>query len=118
MKVAIVSTNTLKNTKLSITTAAELASKSILNLLSQTKMCKSEIDGLIVTSNSQEIYLSNIVSEMCGLKPKFSTRVENLCNSGTSGILMAFSLIRSGICKAVLVVGTEKQDSIGNKLDW
>jgi len=118
MKVAIVSTNNLKNTKLSATTTAELASKSILNLLSQTTMSKSEIDGLIVTSNSQEIYLSNIVSEMCGLKPKFSTRVENLCNSGTSGILMAFSLIQSGICKAVLVVGTEKQDSIGNKLNW
>jgi acetyl-CoA C-acetyltransferase len=31
---------------------------------------------------------------------------------------MAFSLIQSGICKAVLVVGTEKQNSSGNKLNW
>jgi acetyl-CoA C-acetyltransferase len=55
---------------------------------------------------------------MSGLKPKFSTRVENLCNSGTSGILLAYSLIQSGICNAVLVVGTEKQNSNGNHLSW
>lgn len=118
MKVAIVSSNNLKNTKLGPSTAGDLATKSILELLSHRTIDKSSIDGLIVTSNSQEIYLSNIVSEMCGLKPKFSTRVENLCNSGTSGILMAFSLIQARICKAVIVVGTEKQNSIGNKLNW
>ena len=55
---------------------------------------------------------------MIGIKPKFSTKVENLCNSSTSGIMLAYSLIKSGLCNAVLVTGTEKQDSQGNKLTW
>ena len=62
--------------------------------------------------------LGNIVSEMIGIRPKFSTKVENLCNSSTSGIMLAYSLIKSGLCKAVLVTGVEKQNSQGNKLTW
>lgn len=108
MKVAITSTDTQKYMKLTGRSVAELASKSILDLLIASPLNRIEIDGLIVSSNSQELYLSNIISEMSGLKPKFSTRVENLCNSGTSGILLAYSLIQGGICNAVLVVGTRK----------
>lgn len=118
MKVLIVSTNSIKNTKLTARSTVDLAFNSVSNLLNQISLDRNIIDGLIVASNSHEIYLSNIISEMCGLKPKFSTRVENLCNSGTSGILLAFSLIQSKICKAVLVVGAEKQNSDGNKLNW
>ncbi|MGD9674624.1 MAG: thiolase family protein [Candidatus Nitrosocosmicus sp.] len=118
MKVAITSSDTQKFTKNTNYTVSEIASRSIVSLLSKSKIQKAEVDGLIVSSNSFEPYLSNIVSEMVGLKPKFSTKVENLCNSGTSGILLAYSLIRSGICKAVLVTGVEKQDSPGNKLIW
>ena len=55
---------------------------------------------------------------MIGIRPKFSTKVENLCNSGTSGIMLAYSLIKSGLCNAVLVTGAEKQNSQGNKLTW
>ena len=55
---------------------------------------------------------------MIGIRPKFSTKIENLCNSGTSGIMLAYSLIKSGLCNAVLVTGAEKQDSPGNKLTW
>lgn len=118
MRVAITSSDTQKFTKNTNFTLAEVATKSIINLLAKSKIPKTDIDGLIVSSNSFEPYLSNIISEMVGLKPKFSTKVENLCNSGTSGILLAYSLIRSGMCKAVLVTGVEKQDSPGNKLNW
>jgi acetyl-CoA C-acetyltransferase len=118
MEIAIDSSNTQKFTKPSDFTLAELASKSIIELLGKTKIQKAEIDGLIVSSSSNESYLGNIISEMIGIKPKFSTKVENLCNSGTSGIMLAYSLIKSGLCKAVLVTGAEKQDSQGNKLTW
>jgi len=118
MEIAIDSSNTQKFTKASDFTPAELASKSIIELLGKTKIQKAEIDGLIVSSSSNESYLGNIVSEMIGIKPKFSTKVENLCNSGTSGIMLAYSLIKSGLCNAVLVTGAEKQNSQGNKLTW
>lgn len=118
MKVAIASTNTQKFTKNTNFTLAEIASKSIISLLLDSRIQKAEIDGIIVSSSSFEPYLSNIVAEMVGLKPKFSTKVENLCNSGTSGIFLGYSLILSGLCKAVMVTGVEKQDSPGNKLKW
>lgn len=118
MEIAIDSTNTQKFAKPSDSTAAELASKSIIDLLGRTQIQKYEIDGLIVSSSSNDSYLGNIVSEMVGIRPKFSTKIENLCNSGTSGIMLAYSLIKSGLCNAVLVTGVEKQNSQGNKLAW
>ena len=118
MKVAITSSDTQTFTRNTNFALAEIASKSIIDLLNKSKIQKSDIDGLIVSSSSFEPYLSNIIAEMVGVKPKFSTKVENLCNSGTSGILLAYSLIQSGICKAVLVTGVEKQNSPGNKLNW
>jgi acetyl-CoA C-acetyltransferase len=118
MRVAITSSDTQKFTKNTSFTLAEIASRSIIDLLVKSRIEKSDIDGLIVSSSSFDPYLSNIVAEMVGIKPKFSTKVENLCNSGTSGILLAYSLIQSRICKAVLVTGVEKQNSPGNKLNW
>ncbi len=118
MKVAIDSTNTLKFSKSSDNTVPDLACKSVINLLGQTNIQKNEIDGLIVSSCSNEQYLGNIISEMTGINPKISTKIENLCNSGTSAILLAYSLISSGLCNAVIVTGVEKSNSPGNKLVW
>jgi acetyl-CoA C-acetyltransferase len=118
MEIAIDSSNTQKFTKTSDFTTADLGSKSIIDLLGNTRIQKAEIDGLIVSSSSNDSYLGNIISEMVGIRPKFSTKIENLCNSGTSGIMLAYSLIKSGLCKAVLVTGVEKQNSQGNKLTW
>ncbi len=118
MKIAIDSGDTLGFQKSSEQSLPELACKSIINLLKKTKIGKHEIDGLIVSTCSNEQYLGNIISEMVNLNPKISTKVENLCNSGTSAILLAYSLISSGFCNAVIVTGVEKQNSPGNKLLW
>jgi acetyl-CoA C-acetyltransferase len=59
-----------------------------------------------------------IISEMLGIYPRISYRVDNLCNSGTNAVASAFAIIASGLCNTVLVVGAEKADSPGNKLVW
>ncbi|HEY6536542.1 MAG TPA: thiolase family protein [Candidatus Nitrosocosmicus sp.] len=118
MKSAIDSSHTSVFQKISDYTLPELSCKSIINLLGNTKIDKKEIDGIIVSSCSNEQYLGNIISEMLGLNPKISTKIDNLCNSGTSAIFLAHSLITSGICNAVIVTGIEKQNSPGNKLIW
>lgn len=118
MKIAIDSIDTVGFQKFSNQSVPELACKSIMNLLKKTKIDKHEIDGLIVSTCSNEQYLGNIISEMVGLNPKISTKIENLCNSGTSAIFLAYSLISSGLCNAVIVAGIEKQNSPGNKLLW
>ena len=118
MRVAIDSGYTTEFQKSSDQSLSDLSCRTIINLLKRTKIEKNEIDGLIVSTCSNEQYLGNIISEMVNLNPKISTRIENLCNSGTSAIVLAYSLLSSGLCNAVIVTGIEKQDSPGNKLIW
>jgi acetyl-CoA C-acetyltransferase len=118
MKIGIDSADTLEFRKSSDYSISELASKSIINLLKKTKIEKNEIDGLIVSTCANEQYLGNIISEMVGIHPKVSTKLENLCNSGTSAIFLGYSLISSGVCNSVIVTGIEKQNSPGNQLLW
>jgi len=82
------------------------------------KNAGKEIDAVLFSSCATDQYSSTIVSEMLGLRPKISHRVDNLCNSGTNAVASAFSLIASGLCDTALVIGAEKADSPGNKLLW
>jgi acetyl-CoA C-acetyltransferase len=82
------------------------------------KILRNEIDAIMLSSCATEQYSSTIISEMLGMKPKVSHRIDNLCNSGTNAIVSAFSMIASGLCDTALVVGAEKTDSPGNKLLW
>jgi acetyl-CoA C-acetyltransferase len=75
-----------------------------------------EIDAVLFSSCATDQYSSTIISEMLGMRPKVSHRIDNLCNSGTNAVASGFSMIASGLCDAALVVGAEKADSPGNKL--
>ena len=79
---------------------------------------KKEIDAVLFSSCATDQYSSAIISEMLGICPKVSQRIDNLCNSGTNAIASAFSMISSGLYDTVLVVGAEKANSPGNKLLW
>ena len=73
-----------------------------------------DIDGLIVASAytercSFQTHLAPLVAEYLGIKPRsICARVELLCASGSSGIILAYGLIRSGIADVVMVAGGEK----------
>lgn len=81
-------------------------------------MGRSELDAIILASCTSEQYAATIVSEMLGMKPKVSQRIDNLCNSGTNAIATAYSLIAAEMCDLALVTGAEKADSTGNRLYW
>jgi acetyl-CoA C-acetyltransferase len=95
-----------------------LACSPCTDILKSGNLEKSEIDGVILSSCTTEQYGSTIISEMLGMTPSVSQRIDNLCNSGTNAIVSAYSLIASQLCDLVLVVGAEKADSQGNKLLW
>ncbi|MFC1836869.1 thiolase family protein, partial [Thermodesulfobacteriota bacterium] len=73
-----------------------------------------EIDGLLVASayterTSYQTHLAPLVAEYVGVKPKnICARVELLCASGSSAIILAFGLIKSGQADVVMVTGGEK----------
>jgi acetyl-CoA C-acetyltransferase len=96
----------------------DLACKPCRNILTRSYITKEEIDAVIFSSCSFEQYSSSIISDMLGLSPKISHRIDNLCNSGTNAIVSAFSYISSGLCDSALVVGAEKIDTTGHRLTW
>jgi len=73
-----------------------------------------DIDGLIVASAytercSFQTHLAPLVAEYLGIKPRsVCARVELLCASGSSAIIMAYGLIKSGIADCIMVTGGEK----------
>jgi acetyl-CoA C-acetyltransferase len=73
-----------------------------------------DIDGLLVASayterTSYQTHLAPLVAECVGIKPKnICARVELLCASGSSAIILAFALIKSGQADVVMVAGGEK----------
>jgi len=73
-----------------------------------------DIDGLIVGSAftercSFQTHLAPLVAESLGIKPvNVCCRVELLCATGSSGIILADAMIRSGKADVIMVIGGEK----------
>lgn len=73
-----------------------------------------DIDGIIVGSAytercSFQTHLAPLVAEYLGIQPKnLCVRVELLCATGSSGIILAYAMIKSGQADVVMVVGGEK----------
>ncbi len=77
-------------------------------------MDPKDIDGLLVASayterTSYQTHLAPLVAEYAGIKPKnICARVELLCASGSSAIILAYAMIKSGQADIVMVAGGEK----------
>ncbi|MDE1763480.1 MAG: thiolase family protein, partial [Thaumarchaeota archaeon] len=85
---------------------------SIKPIFDNTKnLTQKDVDVVLTSTNANEKYLANIVSELSGISPKISHSVESLCNSGTNCIVSAFSYISSGLADVALVTGAEKTNS-------
>ena len=95
----------------------ELACEPCAEIL-KSRVSGKEIDAVLFSSCATDQYSSTIISEMLGIRPKVSHRIDNLCNSGTNAVASAFALIASELCDSALVIGAEKADSPGNKLLW
>jgi acetyl-CoA C-acetyltransferase len=114
-KVAITSAATARFTKASNRSIFELACEPCVKIL---KEHGKNVDAVLLSTCASDQYGSTIISEMLGLKPKVSHRIDNLCNSGTNAVASAYSLIASGLASSALVVGAEKSASEGNRLVW
>ncbi|MCR4420113.1 MAG: thiolase family protein [Clostridia bacterium] len=74
----------------------------------------TDVDGLIVASAftercSFQTHLAPLVAEQLGIRPRsVCARVELLCASGSSALIMAYGLIKSGAADVVMVAGGEK----------
>jgi acetyl-CoA C-acetyltransferase len=117
-KVAIVGYGQTKFSKddFKIESVLQSSTKNLFD--STSNLNQKDIDAVLVSTNSNSKYLSAILSEMTGIKPKIAHTIESLCNSGTNSIVSAYSYIVSGLAELVLVSGGERYDSPGNILEW
>ena len=71
-----------------------------------------DVDGLIVgtvRTGRFQLHVAPLVAEYVGIKPKnVCCNVEVLCASGSTGIMLAYSMIKSGEADIVMVIGGEK----------
>jgi acetyl-CoA C-acetyltransferase len=117
-KVAIVDYATTKFRKLTDKSVYDLACEPAMEILRSSKITANKIEGLLFSSCSNDLYSGAIASEMLGVIPKITCRIDNLCNSGTVALSAAYSYISSGLCDSILVVGAELRNSPGSKLIW
>ena len=118
MKVGIASSGLTKFTKNDISIESLMLS-SIKPIFNDTKnLSQNDIDIVLTSTNSNDKYLANIISELSGIAPKTSHSVESLCNSGANSIVSAYSYIAAGLADVALVVGAEKIDNPGLVLEW
>lgn len=118
-EVAIVASETSKFTKKTESSVYSLACDPCLKIFKKTNIDRGEVDAVILSTCSPLQYTSSIVSEMLGLKPRKSCRIDNLCNSGTAAVISAFTEIAAGLCDCALVIGAECGNNVSaKKLQW
>ncbi len=96
-------------------TLREMMQEAALDCFKDNPMVTNkDIDGLIVASAYTErlatqTHLAPLVAESVGIKTKsVCARVELLCASGSSAIIMAYGLIKAGVADVIMVLGGEK----------
>ncbi len=79
---------------------------------------RDAVDSVVVSTNSDSKYLSQILSEKLGIRPRMAHSVESMCSSGTSALVSAYSHVASGLADVALVSGADRHDCPGRVLDW
>ena len=75
---------------------------------------KKDVDGLLFASSfcgrcSFQVNMAPVVAERVGIRPtSMCARVDTLCAGGSSAIILAAGLIKSGMADIVMVAGGEK----------
>jgi acetyl-CoA C-acetyltransferase len=93
----------------------ELAFEGFKEALTDAQVAVEEIDASVVCSAPEydkQRSPAGVFAEYLGLNPQPTVYVESLCSSSSTGLRMAYSLIRSGLHRVVAVVGFQKMSEI------
>jgi len=93
----------------------ELAFEAFREAMKDAEMTTNDIDATIVCSAPEydkQRSPSGILAEYFGLNPQPTFYVESLCSSSTTGVRLAYSLVKSGLHDVVMVAGFQKMSEI------
>ncbi len=95
----------------------ELAFEAYKEAILDAGLTPKEIDASIICSAPEydkQRSPSGTIIEYLGLNPKPTFYIETICSSSSSGLRIAYSLVKSGLHKSVLVLGFQKMSEISS----
>lgn len=116
--VAIIGVGQTKFTRKYPGTIRELCFEAFAEAVQDAGITPKEIDGSIICcapEYDKQRSPAGLIAEYLGLNPHPTFMVENVCSSSTTGVRLAYGLIKSGLHKIVAVVGFQKMSEISSK---
>jgi acetyl-CoA C-acetyltransferase len=95
----------------------ELAFDGFKDCMLDAQISVKDIDASIVCSAPEydkQRSPSGVFAEYLGLTPQPTFYVESLCSSSTTGVKLAYSMIKSGLHDVVAVIGFQKMSEISS----
>lgn len=95
----------------------ELAFEAFREAMQDAAISVKDVGASVVCSApeyDQQRTPSGLIAEYLGLNPQPTFIVENVCSSSTTGIRVAYSLIKSGLHDIVVVLGFQKMSEISS----
>lgn len=92
-----------------------MAEKAVNQLLEKTNTKPEDIDLLICATVTPDMIFpatANIICDKTGIKNAFGFDVEAACSGFLYSLSIAQAYIESGMCKKIIVVGTDKMSAI------
>lgn len=96
----------------------ELCFEAFTEAMDGLKIGAKDIDGSIVCSAPEydkQRSPSGVIAEYLNLIPKPTMYVETVCSSSTTGLRVAYSLIKSGLHQVVAVIGFQKMSELSSR---
>jgi acetyl-CoA C-acetyltransferase len=95
----------------------ELAFEAYSEAMKDAGITNNDVDASMICSApeyDQQRSPSSLIAEYLGLNPQPTFAIETVCSSSTTGIRVAYSLIKSGLHDVVVVLGFQKMSEISS----
>ena len=95
----------------------ELVYEGFKEAMQDAQMSTADIDASVICSAPEydkQRSPAGVFAEYLGLNPQPTFYVETLCSSSSTGLKLAYSLVKSGLHDAVAVIGFQKMSEISS----
>jgi acetyl-CoA C-acetyltransferase len=95
----------------------ELAFEGFKECMADAQLSVKDIDASVICSAPEydkQRSPAGVFAEYLGLTPQPTVYVETLCSSSSTGVKLAYSLIKSGLHDVVMVLGFQKMSEISS----
>lgn len=95
----------------------ELAFEAFAEAMDDAGLEVGDIDATVICSAPEydkQRSPAGVIAEYCGLTPQPTFYAETLCSSSSTGLKLAYSLVKSGLHSCVMVLGFQKMSEISS----